>query len=222
MTYVIITERCTLDGSCVEVCPVACIHTKPDAPQYYIDPEVCIECEQCEIVCPVDAIFVDWKLPEEYQASIEVNASFFRKHKAAIGPVPVQRAFEMVHAAQDYATKVGISVAVAVVDRAGAAIAGSRMDGAAPWTAELAFNKAYTATSFWLPTHAMRAEGRRPWFRSLVVSSRGRLLVAGGGIPIIENAVVIGAIGVAGGSTEEQDVLCGRAGLAVTEAHAHE
>jgi len=64
MSYVI-TELCTLDGSCVEVCPVACIHTQPDAPQYYIDPDVCIECEQCEIVCPVNAIAVDWKLPEQ-------------------------------------------------------------------------------------------------------------------------------------------------------------
>ena len=41
MPYVI-TELCTLDGSCVEVCPVACIHTQPNAPQYYIDPDVCI------------------------------------------------------------------------------------------------------------------------------------------------------------------------------------
>jgi len=56
MSY-IITNLCTNDGACVEVCPVACIHTTPGAPQFYIDPEVCIDCEQCEIVCPVDAIF---------------------------------------------------------------------------------------------------------------------------------------------------------------------
>jgi len=53
----IITSLCTNDGACVEVCPVACIHTTPGAAQFYIDPEVCIDCEQCEIVCPVDAIF---------------------------------------------------------------------------------------------------------------------------------------------------------------------
>lgn len=38
MTYVI-TDLCTLDGACAEVCPVACIHTTPEAPQFYIDPE---------------------------------------------------------------------------------------------------------------------------------------------------------------------------------------
>ena len=210
----IITERCTLDGSCVEVCPVACIHTQPDASQYYIDPEDCIECEQCEIVCPVDAIFIDWKLPTEYEPSIEVNASFFRKNKAAAGPVPVGRAFEMIEAAHAYAAEIGIHVAAAVVDEAGHPIALQRMEDAPAWTAELAVSKAYTATTFRLATTALRGEARRPHFRSLIISSRGRLLPAGGGLPIIPNVTVVGGIGVAGG-TEEQDALCSRAGLAV-------
>ena len=89
----IITSLCTNDGACVDVCPVACIHTKPGAPQFYIDPEVCIDCEQCEIVCPVDAIFKDVDIPAEHEASIEVNASFFRKNKAAVGPVSVETAW---------------------------------------------------------------------------------------------------------------------------------
>ena len=40
-TYVI-TEACigVKDATCVDVCPAACIHTTPDAPQYYIDPEI--------------------------------------------------------------------------------------------------------------------------------------------------------------------------------------
>ena len=41
MPYVI-TNLCTNDGTCVDVCPVACIHTMPGAPQFYVDPEVCI------------------------------------------------------------------------------------------------------------------------------------------------------------------------------------
>ena len=219
MTYVI-TELCTLDGSCVEVCPVACIHTKPDAPQYYIDPDVCIECEQCEIVCPVDAIFIDWKLLAEYEPSIEVNASFFRKNKAAAGPIPVDKAFEMLHAVHAYAAEVGIAVTAAVVDEAGRPIAVEKMDGAEAWTAEIALNKAYTATNFRLSTNTIRAEARRAWFRSLVVSSRGRILAAGGGMPIITGVVVVGAIGVAGGS-DEQDALCCRAALAALDESAH-
>jgi ferredoxin len=220
MPYVI-TELCTLDGSCVEVCPVACIHTQPGASQYYIDPDVCIECEQCQIVCPVEAIAVDWKLPDEHLGSIEVNADFFRKNKAAPASVTLETAFEMVHAVQSYAEETGLKVSVAVVDRDGVPLAISRMEGAAHWTTELATNKAHTATSFWLATALMRAESRRPWFRSLVVSSRGRLLAAGGGAPVVEDAYVIGAVGVHGSGSEELDARCCQAALAVTKGHAH-
>ena len=213
MPYVI-TDLCTLDGSCVEVCPVACIHTQPDAKQFYIDPEVCIECEQCEIVCPVDAIFIDWKLPPEHEPAIEVNASFFRKNKAAAGPVPILKAFEMVEAAETYAAEIGIAIATAIVDEAGHPIAVQRMTDAPAWTSEIAVSKAYTATTFRLATSAMRGESRRPHFRSLVMSSGGRLLPASGGLPIIPTVTVVGGIGVAGG-TEEQDALCARAGLAI-------
>src|SRR5437867_11555881 len=122
MPYVI-TSLCTNDGACVEVCPVACIHTTPGAPQFYIDPDVCIDCEQCEIVGPVDAIFKDVDIPAEHAASIEINASFFRQHKAVVGPVSFPTAWQMVRRAHAYAESVGIAVTVAVVDEAGAPIA---------------------------------------------------------------------------------------------------
>jgi len=217
----IITSLCTNDGACVEVCPVACIHTTPGAPQFYIDPEVCIDCEQCEIVCPVDAIFKDVDIPAEHEASIDINASFFRKNKAIVGPVPFGRAWQMVHAAHDYAEITGIKVAAAVVDEAGAPIALGRMDGAEPRTAELAFNKAYTAAAFHVPTAEMAPQSRQPWLRSLVISHRGRMLAAGGGIPIIDGVTIIGGIGVAGASRAEQDILCCRAALAVWESPGH-
>src|SRR5258708_37676123 len=137
----IITSLCTNDGACVEVCPVACIHTTPGAPQFYIDPEVCIVCEQCEIVCPVDAIFKDIDIPAEHVASIEVNAAFFRKNKAAGGPVPFHMAWEMIHAAQDYAQLFGIAVSAAGVDQARAPIAVGKNGKTEPPAAAPAFNK---------------------------------------------------------------------------------
>jgi ferredoxin len=217
----VIVDRCTRDGSCVEVCPVACIHTTPDAPQFYIDPDVCIECEQCVIVCPVEAIFLDVDVPAEWQAAIEVNASFFRQNKAVVGPVPAEKALEMVQATHAYAARQGLAVATVVVDEAGAPIAVGRMDGAQPTAAELALNKAYTAAAFQVPTDELVAEARQPWLRSLTVGSRGRIMAAAGGVPIRDGVVVIGAIGVAGGSRAEQDVLCCRAGLAVLDTPGH-
>jgi len=182
---------------------------------------VCIECEQCQIVCPVEAIAVDWKLPDEYLGSIEVNADFFRKNKPLPASVTLEKAFEMIDAVQSYAEETGLKVSVAVVDREGMALAALRMDGAAHWTSELALNKAHTATSFWLATNLMRAESRRPWFRSLVVSSRGRLLVSGGGTPIVTDAYVVGAVGVHGSGSEELDARCCQAALAVMKGPGH-
>jgi uncharacterized protein GlcG (DUF336 family)/NAD-dependent dihydropyrimidine dehydrogenase PreA subunit len=217
----IITELCTNDGACVEVCPVACIHTKPGDPQHYIDPDVCIECEQCEIVCPVDAIFLDTKIPAQHVASIEVNASFFRKNKAMVGPVPLETAWEIVYAAHAYAADKGFAVTAVVVDEAGSPIAMGRMDGAEPRTEELAFNKAYTAAAFHVSTQELSAQARQPWLRSFVISHRGRIMPAGGGIVLVDGIAVFGAIGVAGGSRAEQDVLCCQAGLAVLESDGH-
>jgi uncharacterized protein GlcG (DUF336 family)/NAD-dependent dihydropyrimidine dehydrogenase PreA subunit len=217
----VIVNRCTRDGSCVEVCPVACIHTTPDAPQYYIDPDVCIECEQCVLVCPVDAIFLDQELPADYLHAADANASFFRQNKAAVETVHVEAALAMIQAAQGYAAAAGIAVAVAVVDQGGTPIAVARMDAAAPRTAELAHAKAYTAAAFQVPTDELVPEARRPWLQSLVMASRGRVLPAGGGVPIADGVTVLGAIGVAGGSRTEQDILCCRAGLAALADRQH-
>src|SRR5258707_6180269 len=82
MTYVI-TEPCIgeKNGACVDVCPAACIHTTADAPQNYIDPDVCIECEQCVLVCPVQAEFLHVDVPAASENDIHINADFFRPHK---------------------------------------------------------------------------------------------------------------------------------------------
>jgi len=82
MTYVIVGS-CIKDDSCIEVCPVDCIHPKPGAAdfetaeQLYIDPEVCIDCDACVEACPVDAIFPDFDIPAKYDYALELNAEFF-------------------------------------------------------------------------------------------------------------------------------------------------
>jgi NAD-dependent dihydropyrimidine dehydrogenase PreA subunit len=82
MTYVI-TGSCIKDDSCIEVCPVDCIHPKTDAPdfeaaeQLYIDPDYCIDCDACVEACPVDAIFADFEVPEKYAYALDLNAEFF-------------------------------------------------------------------------------------------------------------------------------------------------
>lgn len=81
MTYVI-TEPCigTKDASCVDVCPVDCIHSTAEDQQYFINPETCIDCAACESVCPVSAIYFEDDVPAEQRQFVEINADWFKTH----------------------------------------------------------------------------------------------------------------------------------------------
>jgi len=90
MAYVI-AEPCigTKDTACVDVCPVNCIHPKKDDPKFaeakqlYIDPVVCINCDECVPVCPVAAIFKLADLPAKWADFAQKNAAYFGR------PTPV-------------------------------------------------------------------------------------------------------------------------------------
>ncbi|TDQ42724.1 indolepyruvate ferredoxin oxidoreductase subunit alpha [Aureibacillus halotolerans] len=74
----VITSACVNEkaADCVEVCPVDCIHEGDD--QYFIDPDICIDCGACEPVCPVEAIYPDDEVPEEEEPFILKNVNFFK------------------------------------------------------------------------------------------------------------------------------------------------
>lgn len=74
----VIAEPCigNKDASCVDECPVDCIHEGED--QYYIDPDECINCGICATVCPFDAIFDEAELPDEWAEYTEKNRAFFQ------------------------------------------------------------------------------------------------------------------------------------------------
>jgi ferredoxin len=85
MTYVI-CEPCidVKDTACVDVCPVDCIHPTPDNEEFFeeevqlfIDPEECIDCGVCEPECPVEAIYAEDDVPEEWESFTQKNADFF-------------------------------------------------------------------------------------------------------------------------------------------------
>jgi ferredoxin len=217
VTYVI-AEPCIgeKNGACVDVCPAACIHTTPEAPQNYIDPGVCIECEQCVLVCPVNAVFLDKELPAEWLAYADVNAAFFRTNKplATLGPEHAER---MVEAVSGYARRFGLAVSVCVLDSAGSVL-GSASSGPLNGTAgERASRKAYTALMYGVATHELRPTSRPQW-RSVSDVDAQRVLMAPGGYPVIDGVETLGAVGVAGGDAE-QDKLCCQAALATRFAH---
>jgi NAD-dependent dihydropyrimidine dehydrogenase PreA subunit len=82
MAYVI-TEQCTKDNKCVEVCPVDCIHPRKDeagfeeAAQLFISPTDCIDCGACVPVCEASAIFPLDEVPEQSKPAIEKNVQYY-------------------------------------------------------------------------------------------------------------------------------------------------
>ncbi len=84
MTYVI-ADPCidVLDRSCVEVCPVDCIHDEEGVDRkLYIDPDECIDCGACEPVCPVTAIFAEDDVPDDQKEYTELDAKWFKEPDA--------------------------------------------------------------------------------------------------------------------------------------------
>ena len=128
-------------------------------------------------------------------------------------PIPAEKAIQIVRIAHKQAAQLDISVTAVVVDEGGRLVALGRMDHARPITVDMATNKAYTAASFQQPTAELAAVAGQPWFQSLVVASSGRIMPGGGAMPIVEGGHLVGAIGVAGG-TDEQDQRCCEAALA--------
>jgi ferredoxin len=83
MAYVI-TDHCIKDSLCVDVCPTDCIHPKQGeagfeaATQLFVDPAECIDCGACVPACTSDSILPEADVPEDKQAFIDRNASYFK------------------------------------------------------------------------------------------------------------------------------------------------
>jgi len=109
-----------------------------------------------------------------------------------------------VDAAETRAQLLGVPVNIAVVDLAGALLAFARLDGAPLLSGSIAQDKAYTVAAFnGVPTHAwfgfIEAE---PALREGIVH-RDRLVIFGGGVPVTVDGTFVGAVGVSGGTAEQ-------------------
>ena len=123
---------------------------------------------------------------------------------------------KILEAVTNKAEELGIKINAAVVDEGANLKAFIRMDEAALLSSEIAQNKAYTAAAFGKPTHEWYPMIKdEPALLTGIVHTN-KLVVFGGGIPLTVGGIIVGGIGVSGGTSEE-DVLCAQAGLAVFE-----
>jgi len=118
-----------------------------------------------------------------------------------------------LEAAEKKAQEIGQPMDIAVVDDGGNLVAFSRMDGARITSIDIAINKAFTAAGARRPTgdYAEIAGPGKPAF-GIHASNQGRFTIFGGGLPIVWEGEVIGAVGCSSGSVE-QDTQVAQAGV---------
>jgi uncharacterized protein GlcG (DUF336 family) len=123
-------------------------------------------------------------------------------------PITLEQAMKAAAAAEAEANKINIKMSIAVVEPTGELVYFRKMDGAAYSSIQLAQMKAWTAARYRRPTKAFYdgVEGGHPFFLTFPGIS-----AAPGGVPIVVEGKLVGAIGVSGGNGE-QDIQVGTAG----------
>lgn len=127
--------------------------------------------------------------------------------------ISLDDALDLIAAAKKHAEKINMPMVIAVVDAGGNLVAQQRMDGALLVSVDISRNKAYSAVAVKMPTHELAgaAQPGQPLF-GIHSTDGGRIVIFGGGFPLLSKDVLIGGIGVSGGSVED-DMACAEAAL---------
>jgi len=119
--------------------------------------------------------------------------------------------------AEDEANQMGVPMAIALTDAEGGLVLFGRMDGALPASTELAVSKAFTAAVLRMPTDELGKLAQPGGvLYGIEQSHHGRIVLLGGGLPVRLGGRVAGAIGISGGSVE-QDRVAARAAVEALE-----
>src|ERR1700730_7036963 len=128
--------------------------------------------------------------------------------------ITLKDARQVIAAAESKARDIGQPMNIAVVDAGGNLVSQLRMDGAWIGSIAISIDKAFTARAFDIAT-AELAKYSQPGqqFFGIHASNHGRVMIFAGGVPLRRGGAVIGAIGVSGGSGD-QDQAVATAGAA--------
>lgn len=127
-------------------------------------------------------------------------------------PVTLDKAREMGRAALAKAEEMGVAITVCVVDKGGNVVLKARMDGAGYLSGQFAEDKAYTSAGIGFATSDL-APLVQPGAMVFGIT-HPRVVTFGGGIPLHEGDAVVGAVGVSGGSVDD-DIAVAEAAIAV-------
>lgn len=99
-----------------------------------------------------------------------------------------------------------VPVSICVMDKYGNKILFFKMDGAIPISEELSVKKAYTSVMLKVPSSKVKKMMEDSLY-NLDIAMAGKIVVFGGGLPIFNNGECLGAIGISGGSVQEDEKI---------------
>jgi glc operon protein GlcG len=120
---------------------------------------------------------------------------------------------QVVQAAIEKAREMNIRISVAVCDAGGRLMAFNRMDNAIWGSVYGSQGKAIGSVAFGRASGELQERAGTPIIQGIMAGEGGHMIPSQGAMPILKNGVVIGACGV-GGGTSQQDEDCARAGVA--------
>ena len=129
--------------------------------------------------------------------------------------ITLKEAKQIIEAAETKASEIGQPMNIAVADAGGNLISHVLMDGAWLGSIDISIKKAYTSRAFDIATKDLATHSQSGGqFFGIHASNDGKIMIFAGGIPLKKDGKVIGAIGVSGGSGD-QDHAVAEAGAAV-------
>ena len=122
--------------------------------------------------------------------------------------INLKDAKHVIAAAETKAREIGQPMNIAVVDDGGNLVSHVRMDGAWIGSIDISINKAFTARAFDIST-AQLSENSQPGqqFYGIQNSNHGRIMIFAGGVPLRRDGSVVGAVGVSGGSGNQDQAV---------------
>lgn len=122
--------------------------------------------------------------------------------------VKYEEAQQIISAATRKAEEIGTPMNIAVMDAGMNLVAFGRMDGAWVLSIDIALGKAYTSAGRGLPTRDIgeKAQPGQPLF-GVNTTNDGRVVTFPGGLPLVRDGEVVGAVGVSGGPVDEDEAV---------------
>ena len=134
-----------------------------------------------------------------------------------VSKLNLEVAKKLIESAEAEAKSLGVSMVITILDEGGNLIAKYRMDDAWLASIDISQNKAWTSVALKMPTSNL-ADVTVPntELYGLTTTNNGRIVVFGGGIPLVKDGKVIGAVGVSG-SAVPNDVKVAEAAVRAFE-----